>query len=215
MRRSHYDRDGDGVCDPAVCRDVSPVGLLCGGVPLPAHTPGGDVVRHDLSQIGILFDADPDPKTCVPDVVDRPQFDPSAHVPITSDGWFSDYPDAAQFIQQLFSLTGEGTSPTALPVYYFSMVGASPAQLRAWGYSVDHVPSIDDRIDRCAVLTSSARIECWARLDQYLMSEIVPWVPYMEPLGTWVVSSRVASFAVDESTGEPRLDRIALEEGSS
>lgn len=212
MAMSRYDRDGDGVCDATVCRNLSAAGLACGGVQLASKYPEGAVVRRDLSRIGILFDADP--ARC-PSTPPTPALDPEAHVPITSDQWGQDFPDAAQFLQQLFSFRGVGTSSADLPTAYFTMVGAHPAELRKWGYRSTDVPSVELRIRRCAALRLEPRIECWVRLDQFMMNVIVPWVPYMVSVNTWITSARVASFSIDQAFGEPAFDRIALEPGSS
>jgi len=113
----------------------------------------------------------------------------------------------------MFSLGGGGTSPRALPEFYFSMVGASRSQLQGWGYRVTDVESVDRGIAQCVGLRLEPRAECWARLDQYLMTEVVPWVPYMVEEETYLTSSHVLSmsFSIDPAYGVPSFDRIALE----
>jgi len=79
---------------------------------------------------------------------------------------------------------------------------------------VTKVPSVDDRIDVCLTRTGTASTECWAELDQYLMTEVVPWVPLWFPSHAQVVSERVARYSFDQFVGLPALDRIALDPGA-
>jgi hypothetical protein len=79
---------------------------------------------------------------------------------------------------------------------------------------VDEVPSADDRIDACQRLVGSAQIPCWAELDQYLMEEVVPWIPLFFEETAFPVSERVAKWSFDQQTGYPALDQIALVPGS-
>jgi hypothetical protein len=59
-----------------------------------------------------------------------------------------------------------------------------------------------------------ARTECWAELDQYLMTEVVSRVPYLFMEQTEVVSERVDAYSFDQFAALPALDRIALAPGS-
>jgi hypothetical protein len=95
-----------------------------------------------------------------------------------------------------------------------SLLSATAGQLREWGYAVTSVPSVEDRLDACATRWGPPQSECWAELDQYLMTEVVPWVPYMVVNYVQVVSERVVSYSFDQFGGRPALDRIALAPGS-
>jgi hypothetical protein len=55
-----------------------------------------------------------------------------------------------------------------------------------------------------------SRTQCWAELDQYLVTEVVPWVPYMITENAQVVSDRVVAYSFDQFAGLPALDRIAV-----
>ena len=76
------------------------------------------------------------------------------------------------------------------------------------------VPSIDDRLDTCERRRGVARTQCWAELDQYLMTEVVPRVQYLFMDAAYVVSERVVRYSFDQFVEYPALDRIALAPGS-
>jgi peptide/nickel transport system substrate-binding protein len=198
MRRSAYDRDGDGRCDAPACRGV--LTLVSRQLPFPSQ---GRSIRRDLAAIGIDLD-----------LVSGSFFhrlnDPAQRIPIgIGSGWGKDYPNASTwFPDQFASQQIEAGSNV-------SHVGASPEQLRAWGYPVTAVPNVDDRIARCQALLGSAQTECWAELDQYLMNEVVPLVPYLTLAQAQIVSERVVAYSFDQFAAEPALDRIALAPGSA
>lgn len=76
------------------------------------------------------------------------------------------------------------------------------------------VPNVDDRIERCHRLVGEAHVRCWAELDQFLMEEVVPWVPLLVETSVFPLSGRVTDASIDQFTGYPSLDRIALVPGS-
>jgi hypothetical protein len=161
-------------------------------------------VRADLSEIGIELELE---------VLEQDPFfdqftDPRARVPLGIPWpWGKDYPEGIGWFLGLFDVSGlEGANT--------SLVGASPEQLRKWGYEVTSVPSVDDRFDACQKRRGVARTQCWAEYDQYLMNEVVPRVPYMFFEHALVVSERVTGYSLDQSTDLPALDRIALAPGS-
>jgi hypothetical protein len=51
-------------------------------------------------------------------------------------------------------------------------------------------------------------------LDQYLMEQIVPWIPYQTTNRVVLLSSRVVASSISQLATEPALDRIALKPGS-
>jgi peptide/nickel transport system substrate-binding protein len=198
MRASAYDRTGDGRCDARVCRNVRAIVLDAGVIPEQARA-----IREDLAEVGIVLALEPQPLeryfSLLHDLGERiPMGIPSP--------WVKDYPEGAGWLVGLFDSSALGVSG--------SPVGASPAQLRKWGYSVLSVPSVDDRIRACLSRRGVAKIECWAELDQYLMTEVVSWLPYMSLDHAQVVSERVVGYSFDQFDALPALDRIALAPGS-
>ncbi len=197
MRQSPYDRDGDGRCDAPGCRAVEALVLSDGSV-IPQQA---RAIREDLTRIGIGLDLHPVPPG---GFFGNGIYDPARRVAMgIGHGWSTDMPAGTGWFPPVFWSETIGASNA-------SLVGAKPAQLRRWGYGVTSVPSVDDRLQACLTEAGEAQTACWAQLDQYMMSEVVPWVPYMSLAQAQVVSQRVVSYSFDQFGELPALDRIAL-----
>jgi peptide/nickel transport system substrate-binding protein len=196
MRLSTYDRDHDGVCDRTACN----LGRVLWR-DYPGYPEIAPLVRTDLAKIGMRI---------TPNIVDSGQMyeactDPARHATLCQLGWEADYPSASTFFPPLYSsarLTNDCCN--------FSMLGATPGQLRAWKYQVGSVPNVDQRMAACQQMTGISQVQCWTAFDQYLMEEVVPAVPLLIDAAPWIFSSRVASFSWDQAAGVPALDKIAL-----
>jgi peptide/nickel transport system substrate-binding protein len=194
MARSRYDRNRDGRCDAAVCHRVL-------GLSLIGFQGIVTSVAHDLAAIGITLRVRT-PK--VPQQVFAALSDPRKHIPLgVNVGYGKDDLNGAGLLPALFAGSGLG-------INNYSLVGAKPAQLRRWGYSVQKVPSVDDRIRECVALVAGPQTQCWASLDQYLMERVVPWVPLVFESHVDLVPARVARYSFDQLAALPALDRIAL-----
>jgi peptide/nickel transport system substrate-binding protein len=200
MRASAYDRTGDGLCDANMCRNVRTLVWDLGVLPQQAEQ-----VRDDLAEVGIELELETRPQGAFFSLV----HDPREHIPIViAYPWAKDYPEGTGWFPYLFDRSGlDGCCNT-------SLIGATPDELRRWGYDVTSVPTVDDRLDACQERRGVARTQCWAELDQYLMTEVVPRVPYMFLEHAVVVSERVIRYSFDQFTSLPALDRIALAAGS-
>ena len=199
MRMSIYDDNDDGRCDAAACRGLEAIVHELNATPEQAQT-----VAAGLSRLGI----DVELRTLGDSPFHGTLYDPRTHTPIAIGyAWGKGLPVGSDWFSQfLAEAIGDGYSP--------SFLGATPAQLRAWGYTVTSVPSIDDRAQLCLLRRGVAHSECWAELDQYLMTEVVTWLPYTSPLYMQVVSERVVEYSFDQAWAAPALDRIALAPGS-
>jgi hypothetical protein len=200
MAKSRYDADHDGVCDADACRDVQVLVLPGAQGPQVAAE-----IAREVASVGIHVRVE----VKRGDELFAELSDPTTQVPLASSiGIGGAYLNTANAISALFSSSQIGASAN------FSLVGASPAQLRHWGYHVSSVPSIDDRIDACLLIQGSAQIRCWASLDQYVMEQVTPWVPLIFENRLMMTSPRVVAFSYDQLVNEPSLDRIALRPGS-
>jgi len=205
MRASAYDLNGDGVCDAQACRHVRALVMDEGVLPEQARA-----IRDDLTEVGIELELQIEPPPVFFGDVDPAGsiHNPRAHIPIgIAYPWGQDYPEGGGWFSPLFDRSGLGGPNT-------SLIGATPDELKEWGYQVTSVPSVEDRIQACLELSGVARVQCWAELDQYLTTEVVPHVPYFVTEHAQVVSERVVAYSFDQFSGFPALDRIALATGS-
>jgi peptide/nickel transport system substrate-binding protein len=200
MSQSKYDSDGDGVCDDPVCEEI----LLVADREAP-YPEQNAVIAASGEEIGLNFIIrEGDRYTFMYDTCD----DVGSHFGICpSTGWFKDYPDAASFGFPLFHSVGIGSSN-------YSLVGADSQLLQQNDYAVNEVPSVDDKIDECLALEiGDERVTCWAELDQQVMEDVVPWVPFLFDNDVDLAGERIVNYTYDSSAGLMALDQIGLAGG--
>jgi hypothetical protein len=129
--------------------------------------------------------------------------DPRSHVALCVGAYGADYPDAGNFFTGWWSSAIGGSN--------VPLLGASREELRAWGYSVRRVPSIDGDYERCAAQLGVRASLCWARLDQLVVGELAAVIPLVAPDVVRVTGPRVVAASLDQTFTEPSLDRIATE----
>jgi len=197
MKQSGYDTDHDGLCDAPACSGLV-LEVRASSVP---RVHAAQAAAAQLRDVGLHVK--------VRKLSDEEYFagvgNPAAHVALRMDTWTKDFPSASTFLPVLLGGDNIGGTNAA-------MVGATPAQLRKYGYSVRTVSNVDGRIAACEQAVFEAQTRCWARLDQYLSEQVVPWVPLTQQLNGWLVSARVNRLAVDASIAipVPALDNIRL-----
>lgn len=198
MRQSRYDPAHTGMCSAPVCKHVLAVTIPIGTTIFPRLYGGfprlGALIAGDLGRIGITLDV-----RSTQAWADQAG-DPAARIPLDLTlgigvGWMS----ASSSFASDFAGDAVGGS----------LVGATPAQLRAWGYGVSSVPSIDARINEC-MHTSQRQNECWIALDVYVMEKLVPMAPYLTENVIDVVPKRVVHYSFDQASDEVALDQIAV-----
>jgi peptide/nickel transport system substrate-binding protein len=200
MRASAYDRTGDGRCDARACRNVQALVMDAGVIPDQARA-----IREDLAELGIEVTLQTWPWSRFFNLI----HDPGNHIAMgIAYPWGKDYPDGGGWFD-LFNRSEDEED-----WWNTSLLGATPAELRGWGYRVTSVPSVDHRIQACLERRGVTRTQCWAELDQYLTTEVVSRVPFMFFEHALVVSERVVAYEFDQFTALPALDRIALAPGS-
>lgn len=209
MRHSRYDRNHDGICDTgAACRgslyvSTTPWDPARGTANLAA----AKILKDNLAGIGIhlnlqLVDA-------VPQVI----HDPATHWSVAlGTAWQKDYLNAANYFVPIFSSSGLPNAEAGTS-FNWTLVGASRDQLRGWGYTTT-VPNVDDRLNQCQSLTGGAGVQCWATFDQYMMKEVVPWIPVYSESAAIVTSPRVVAYSYDQFAAMPALDQIAVRPGT-
>jgi peptide/nickel transport system substrate-binding protein len=197
MAQSHYDPGHTGVCSAAVCQGL--VAMVIADANHPASL--GAVVAADLARIGIRLEMRDEPPVAFFTTVG----DPTQRVPMAIGwGWGKAYPNGSDFFTNLFSSRGIAGGVD------YSLLGATPDQLREWGYTAPAVPNVDDRINQCLPLIGAAQSRCWADVDEYIMDAVVPAVPLFAENYIEVLPARITAYSFDEAFNMPALDRIAV-----
>jgi peptide/nickel transport system substrate-binding protein len=203
MKQSKYDTNGDGKCDEsAPC-----VGALSISSNTPPNTEMMPTIEESLAKIGITLDdkAVTDAYTPIQTVAKKVAISPRP-------GWGKDYADPFTFMGPLFDgrlILCEGNSN-------YSLVGIDQAKADECGIELPEggVPSVDEDIDTCIAVTDDAeRMDCWVELDQKLMEEVVPWIPYLDATQVHATSAAVVGWEFDQFSGTPAWSRLAVDEG--
>jgi hypothetical protein len=127
---------------------------------------------------------------------------------IRFDLWLKDLTDGATYFPPLFASPALGGDPS----FSETLLGASPKQLEHWRYQITSVPNVDARIQPCLLVAFRPAAECWARLDQYLMTQVVAKIPLVVMTTGRVLPPRVTRMSFDQSDPMPMpaLDRVVL-----
>jgi peptide/nickel transport system substrate-binding protein len=192
MARSRY-ASGGRCTDP-----------VCDGVTVYVHPNLGSVVdsvRRSLAALGIratvevrgdFFDVCPDPHA-----------DPAPGMCI-GDGWFPDFPSVGNLIVTNFG------GPAVTAPYGITHMGATASQLAKLGSAVRSVPTVAPEIIACDQAPGPRGTSCWTRLDQYLVTNVMPAVPLAFGRSVRLASPSLTSFSWDLANQAPSLDRLGV-----
>jgi len=200
MMLSKYDPKHDGMCDVAACQ-----GLVMTNRNYAPWTDMESIVAQDLGKIGI-------------GVVPR-ELDTGAayqtiqtvknEIPIALNaGWGKDYADPYTFAEPLFS------SSSIIPSgnVNYSLVGLTRSQASTMGiaYPAGGVPSVDGMINQCEGMAGQPRLSCWVTFDKNVMTNVVPWVPYLWATNITITAPSVTRYEFDQFSGYVSLTQIAV-----
>jgi peptide/nickel transport system substrate-binding protein len=198
MKGSKYDSSGDGTCSASACKNV----LLIADT-RQVDTKMVPVIQADAQKIGVTF-AVRSIEGAYPAIQT-----PSRNIPLAErPGWGKDYADAYTFFNPLF----DGRTIQANGNTNYSLVGITPAiaaKVHAKG-NVQNVPSVNADLDHCAGLADSQRLACYGDLDRKLMTDVVPWVPYLLSFATHITGPTVTQWDFDQFTGSISYAHVAV-----
>jgi hypothetical protein len=122
---------------------------------------------------------------------------PSKNIPFSErPGWGKDYADASTFFAELF----DGSAIIKSGNTNYSLVGLTPAKAAQIGVkgTIKGIPTVDPDINNCQKKLGQDRINCWEALDKKLMTQVVPWVPYLWSNNVTIVGPKVTHWNYDQ-----------------
>ena len=72
------------------------------------------------------------------------------------------------------------------------------------------MPSVQTDLDKCSKLVGGARTSCYAGLDRKLMTQVVPWVPYLWSFVTRINSKNMTKYEFDQFAATPAYSHLAV-----
>lgn len=213
MAQSRYDTDGDGVCDDPSCQDVLMVNRNYD--PFSLYTP---IMQENLAAIGIeLKVRELNISTAYTTIQTMSNLIPIA----INASWGKDYASPYGFDYFLFSTAGLACEG----MVNYSLVGLTEDAAAECGDGVldayeaavaanGPIPSVDEDMGACVAAPPGEEYSsCWAAVDQRVMEEIVPWVPYRWGSQNTVVADSVVKWTYDQSAAWTAYSRVAVDNG--
>jgi peptide/nickel transport system substrate-binding protein len=200
MKQSKYDPGHTGKCTASACKGV----LMVGDV-RSVDNRMIPVIVADAKKIGLTFTV-----RQINGAYTTIQTT-SKNVPFSErPGWGKDYADASTFFAELFD--GRAIIPSGNTNY--SLVGVTPAlntskKLGLKG-KLTNVPSVNSDIDACQAKLGQDRINCWEALDKKVMTQVVPWVPYLWANNVDIVGPKVTHWNYDQFSDGPAYSQVAV-----
>jgi peptide/nickel transport system substrate-binding protein len=198
MKKSKYDPGHTGKCTASACKGVLTI----------ADTRSVDnrmipILEADTAKIGIRL------KMRAINGAYTTIQTPAKNGPLAErPSWGKDYADPYTFFGELL------TSGAILKLgnSNFSLVGLTPALAKKVGATgnVNNVPSVDADINKCSAALGQARVTCWENVDKKVMTQVVPWVPYLWPNNVFIISPRVTHWNYDQFTDGPAYSSVSL-----
>ncbi len=200
MKQSKYDPGKTGKCTASACK----------GVLMIADTRGVDtrmipIIEANAAKIGITL------KVHSINGAYTTIQTPSKNIPFSErPSWGKDYADPYTFFAELFdsgAIIKSGNTN-------YSLVGLTPEIAKKVGATgnIDNVPSVDSEIANCSAKLATDRTNCWEGVDKKLMTEVVPWVPYLWPNNVFIISSRVTHWNYDQFTDGPAYSSVSVKQ---
>ena len=127
-------------------------------------------------------------------------------------GWGKDYADPYTFFGELFD--SRAMIPSGNTNY--SLVGITPEintskKLGVTG-NLDNVPSVNSDIDRCIRRSGGDRTTCWENLDKKVMTDVVPWVPYLWSNNVTIVGPTVTHWNYDQFSDGTAYSQVSVKQ---
>jgi peptide/nickel transport system substrate-binding protein len=127
-------------------------------------------------------------------------------------GWGKDYADPYTFFGELFD--SRALIPSGNTNY--SLVGITPQinkekKLGVTG-NLNNVPSVNADIDNCIGKNGDARTTCWENVDKKLMTQVVPWIPYLWSNNVTIVGPKVTHWNYDQFSDGTAYSQVSVKQ---
>jgi peptide/nickel transport system substrate-binding protein len=202
MKQSKYDPGKTGKCTAAACKNVLMIGdtRALDNRMIP-------VVQAGAAKIGINFTV-----RQINGAYTTIQTT-SKNIPFSErPGWGKDYADPYTFFGELFdsrAMIPEGNTN-------YSLVGITPELNKSKKLGVtgnlDNVPSVNADIDACIAKIGEERTTCWQNLDKKLMTQVVPWVPYLWSNNVTIVGPKVTHWNYDQFSDGTAYSQVSVKQ---
>jgi peptide/nickel transport system substrate-binding protein len=201
MKKSKYS-GGSGKCTASACK----------GVLMIADTRALDnrmvpIIQADASKIGITFSV-----RSINGAYTTIQTT-NKNIPFSErPGWGKDYADPYTFFGELFD--SRALIPSGNTNY--SLVGITPKinaekKLGVKG-NLKNVPSVNADIDNCQTKLGNERLTCWENLDKKIMTQVVPWVPYLFANVATILGPTVTHWSYDQFSDTTAYSQVAVKQ---
>ncbi len=154
----------------------------------PARTAQAQIIEYNLKQLGFSTTDVPTPGTIYYQSLEKK----GTTYDIARAGWCADYFDPFDYINTLLD-------------------GRTIQDANNTDMSYLNVPALEKQMDAAAALSGSARASAYAALDQNIMQNYAPWVPYQIDNNRYFVSARVKNWIYSSYFGEPDLNALAVQ----
>ena len=198
MKQSKYDPGKTGKCTASACK-----GVLVIADTRAVDTRMVPLLEADVAKIGLTL------KVRTINGAYTTIQTPSKNIPMSErPSWGKDFADPGTFFALLFdsgAIIKSGNTN-------YSLVGITPAIAKSVGAkgNLKNVPSVDKDIAGCQAKLGQDRIVCWENIDKKLMTQVVPWVPYLWPNNVFIIGSKVTHWNSDQFTDGPAYSSVSM-----
>ncbi len=96
----------------------------------------------------------------------------------------------------------------------YSLVGITPeintAKKLGVKGNLNGIPSVNADVDACQAKLGQDRTTCWENLDKKLMTQVVPWVPYLWANNVIIVGPKVTNWSYDQFSDTTAYSQVAV-----
>ena len=94
----------------------------------------------------------------------------------------------------------------------YSLVGITAEIAKKVGATgnLTGVPSVDGDLDTCSALSGDPRRICYQNLDKKLMTDVVPWIPWLWSYATDITGPKVTKWSFDQFSTTPAYAHVAV-----